>query len=130
MEFCELIEKAKEARLNSYSPYSRFKVGAALLCDSGNIYVGTNVENASYGASICAERSAVTAAVTNGERKIVAIAIVGGREKLEFCPPCGICRQILAEFADKDCKVVLSDESDIKVFNLFDLLPANFTLDK
>ena len=128
MNFEELLKRAKDVRKNSYSPYSRFKVGAALLCDSGKIYVGTNIENASYGATLCAERSAVSAAVANGENKFTAIAIAGGSDKLEFCPPCGICRQVLAEFADRDFKVILCDESDMKIFNLFDLLPESFSL--
>lgn len=128
--FEELIKKAIEVRENSYSPYSDFKVGAAILCSSGKIYTGTNVENASYGASICAERSAVTAAISCGERKFIAIAVVGGKDKLEFCPPCGICRQVLSEFGGGSIKVVLCDEKDVKTYSLSELLPESFSLNK
>ena len=101
----KLTEMAVSASENSYSPYSNFCVGAALLCPDGRIYTGTNVENSSYGACNCAERTAIFAAVADGYRKFDAIAIIGhrrGESISEACPPCGICRQVIAEFADSD----------------------------
>jgi cytidine deaminase len=95
-----LIEKAKKQLANSHSPYSRFKVGAALLDSEGNIHIGSNVENASYGLTICAERSAIVSAVSQGHKSFRAIAIASSSEKDEFCPPCGACRQVLVEFGD------------------------------
>ena len=128
--FEELINKAIEVRENSYSPYSDFKVGAAILCSSGKIYTGTNVENASYGASICAERSAVAAAISCGERKFIAIAVVGGKDKLEFCPPCGICRQVLSEFCGDDFEILLYNGKTVKSYRLKELLPLCFGRDE
>lgn len=120
----ELIEKAKEAARNSYSPYSRFKVGAALITKSGKIYSGTNVENASYGLANCAERTAVFKAVSEGEREITAIAVFTDTKKLT--PPCGACRQVLSEFA-KDMNVFVSNGKDKKAYKLSDLLPEAFS---
>ena len=96
MDNANLIKLAQKAAQNAYAPYSNFKVGAALLCKSGNVYTGCNVENSSYGASNCAERTAVFKAVSEGERDFVKIAIVSERDGLTF--PCGICRQVLSEF--------------------------------
>jgi len=120
------IKEAFEAKENAYAPYSGFKVGAALLCSDGSIYKGCNVENASYPVTLCAERAAVASAVSNGNTKFKAIVITGGDE---YCFPCGMCRQALAEFGDKDFLVVLAkSESDIKVYKLADLLPECFVL--
>ena len=126
-----LINKAIEARENSYSPFSSFSVGAALLCSDGEIIVGTNVENSSFGGTICAERSAFCAAVSQGTREFDAIAIVGGKrgEKIsENCAPCGICRQFMNEFCNADFIVLLSDGESITEKTLGSLLPDSFKL--
>lgn len=127
----KLIEKAVLAMNNSYSPYSGFRVGAALLCQNGNIYIGTNVENASYSATICAERSAISGAISNGETKFSAMAIVGGKngEINDYCYPCGICRQVINEFCDKDFKIILTNGSTVKTLSLNELLPHSFGRD-
>lgn len=125
----ELVKRALGARLKAYSPYSDFCVGAALLCDDGEIYEGANVENSSFGATNCAERTALFTAVFEGKRNFRAIAIVGakrGEEVSSFCPPCGICRQALAEFCPADAEVILFDGKQIKVKTLADMLPEIF----
>ncbi len=127
----KLVSEALLARKNSYSPYSGFAVGAALLCASGKIYRGVNVENVSYGLTICAERSAFSAAVTKGERAFVAIAVVGapaGKPATESCMPCGSCRQVMAEFANpKDFIVLLGTENgEYTERKLTELLPYAF----
>ena len=124
----ELIALAAEARKQSYSPYSGFRVGAALLGKSGKVYLGCNVENAAYTPTNCAERTAVFKAVSEGEREFSAIAIVGGmgEELSEFCAPCGICRQVLAEFCDGDFPVVLGTPKNYKAYTLAELLPFSF----
>ena len=120
----KLIEMAKRARENAYAPYSNFKVGAALLTEDGEIFTGANVENASYGLSICAERVAVFKAVSEGKRKFKAIAVVTDTEKPT--PPCGACRQVLAEFGD--IEVIMANlKGDVKVMKLSELLPEAFT---
>ena len=128
----KLIREAILARKNSYSPYSGFAVGAALLCESGIIYRGANIENASYGLTNCAERSAAFTAATAGERVFKAIAIVGApvKEKAtEICPPCGSCRQVLAEFGAADMPVILGTESGTyEERTLSELLPDTFKL--
>ena len=127
----ELIVLAKKARENSYSPYSGFKVGAALLCKSGNVYLGANAENASYSLTVCAERAALFAALSNGEREFEAIAVLGGKdaEISDFCPPCGACRQALAEFSrDGSLKVITTDGNDVRALPLAKLLPESFSL--
>jgi cytidine deaminase len=119
-----LIARARQARTRSYSPYSGFAVGAALLCDDGAIVVGTNVENAAFSPSICAERAAVAAAVSAGHRRFLAVAIVGHDTAL--VPPCGVCRQTLSEFAP-DLEVILASEgSDVRELRLSELLPMQF----
>lgn len=124
----ELIQAALCAMKKAYAPYSGFFVGAALLCGSGAVYTGCNVENASYGACNCAERTAVFKAVSEGERDFRAIAIVGGKggEASDFCPPCGICRQVLSEFAGGELRVLLSDGENIRTLTLAELLPHSF----
>lgn len=122
------IKEAFEAKERAYAPYSGFKVGAALLCDDGSVYVGCNVENASYPITMCAERGALASAVADGKRSFKAIVITGGDD---YCPPCGMCRQALAEFADGGFKVVLAkSENETKVYKITELLPESFVLDK
>jgi cytidine deaminase len=124
----ELLKLAIEARKMSYSPYSNFRVGAALVGKSGRIYTGCNVENAGYSSTNCAERTAVFKAVSEGEKEFTAIAIVGGNgdELAPFCAPCGVCRQVLAEFCDKDFRIVLGTPDDVQVYTLAELLPFSF----
>ena len=124
----ELLQLAIEARKNSYSPYSGFRVGAALLGKSGKVYSGCNVENAAYSPTNCAERTAVFKAVSEGEREFPAIAIVGGKGETlaDLCAPCGVCRQVLAEFCDGDFRIVLGTPENIQVFTLAELLPLSF----
>lgn len=125
----ELLGKAKEAMANAYAPYSNFFVGAALLCRDGSVYTGCNVENAAFGAGICAERTALFKAVSEGHKDFVAIAIVGGKNGVieDFCYPCGICRQALSEFVDISFKFYFTnDKGDIISMGLDDLLPHAF----
>lgn len=126
-----LVEMALEARKLSYAPYSKFKVGAALLGSNGVVYMGCNVENASYSATNCAERTAIFSAVSEGQREFEAIAIVGGQadaSELEFCAPCGVCRQVIREFCNPETFEVILARSvnDYKVFTLEELLPMSF----
>ena len=125
----ELMKAAEEARKNAYAPYSGFLVGAALLTKSGKVYTGCNIENASYTPTNCAERTAFFKAVSEGERAFDAIAVVGGKGETpsEFCAPCGVCRQVMAEFCDKDFRVVLGNAEKIAVYKLQDLLPLSFS---
>ena len=123
----KLAKLALAAREHAYAPYSDFKVGAAVLCENGAIYTGANIENISYGLTNCAERSAVFAAISAGVRRIIAVAIAGGKEKTDFCMPCGACRQVLSEFADKECRVYLvKNEKEIRECTLGELLPYAF----
>lgn len=127
----ELVEKAREAMNMSYTPYSHFTVGAALLCDDGTIYQGGNIENASYGAANCAERTAFFKAVSEGKRDFTAIAICGGPNKddTDFCPPCGICRQVMREFCDPGrFRILLSADhgNQIREYTLEQILPVSF----
>lgn len=125
-----LIRKAIEAQRFAYAPYSNFQVGAALLCEGGEIYTGCNVENAAYPAGNCAERTAVFKAVSEGKRKFSAIAIVGNKSgnEREECAPCGICRQVLSEFADGDFPIIIGkSEEEYRTFKLEELLPLRFS---
>ncbi|HAZ96789.1 MAG TPA: cytidine deaminase [Treponema sp.] len=127
----KLIKKATEMLNFSYVPYSNFHVGAALLTSEGEIYTGCNIENAAYGPSNCAERTAIFKAVSEGKKNFEAIAVVGGKNgKIEdFCPPCGVCRQVLAEFCKKDFKIILAKSTDeYKIMTLEQLLPESFSL--
>ena len=129
--FSLLIEKAIAAREHCYAPYSNFAVGAALLCADGTVYTGANIENASFSPTVCAERVAFFTAIHNGQRNFSAIAIVGGNagEPIsKFCPPCGVCRQVMSEFCNGDFKVILSDGRAIRVMTLDDILPTRFEL--
>lgn len=122
------MENAVKAREMAYAPYSNYKVGACLLAKSGKLYMGCNVENASYTPTNCAERTAFFKAVSEGEREFVAIAIVGGKEELSpSCTPCGVCRQVMTEFCDKDFKVILGTPDKYYVYNLQDIMPFSFT---
>lgn len=128
-----LIEKAFEARKGSYSPYSKFKVGAAILCDDKSIVLGSNIENASYGLSVCAERCAAFKAASEGKKRFVAIAICGGDESetdnlSDYAFPCGACRQVLREFSDPDKMMVYVAKSvdEYKAYTLGGLLPDSF----
>ena len=126
----ELIRRALEQQKTAYAPYSGFEVSAAVLAESGEIYTGVNVENASYPAGICAERNAIFHAAACGERKIRAIAVVGGpkgRNK-EICAPCGICRQVMREFCHpKEMTVLLArTPEEYREMTLEDLLPVSF----
>jgi cytidine deaminase len=129
----ELVNKALSMRKMSYTPYSHFNVGAALLGADGNIYTGCNIENASYTPTNCAERTAFFKAVSEGVRDFKAIAIAGGKEdakELDYCPPCGVCRQVMSEFCDKDSfSVVLYNGKEIRTYTLGELLPLAFELD-
>ncbi|KAB2909345.1 MAG: cytidine deaminase [Ignavibacteriaceae bacterium] len=125
MNHNELAQKAREAQLGSYSPYSKFRVGAALLTGDGEVVLGSNVENASYGLTICAERTAFVKAVSAGKKKFKAIAVVGDMD--DFCTPCGACRQFMAEFCGNDFEIVLiNSKNEIKVFSMDELLPHSF----
>ena len=124
----ELMRLAEEARKFSYCPYSHFAVGAALLTTGGKVYTGCNVENASYTPTNCAERTAVFKAVSEGEKNFAAIAVIGAPEGEagRFCAPCGVCRQVLAEFCDPDMKIVMGTPENITVSTLKELLPHSF----
>lgn len=127
-----LIRHAFEVQKKAYAPYSGFQVGAALLTKEGRIYGGCNIENASYGACNCAERTAFFQAVYQGERNFSAIVIVGKpvqAEKFDYCAPCGICRQVMSEFCDpEEFQIILAvSERDYQVYSLSELLPLGFT---
>lgn len=121
----ELLERAKQARAHSYSPYSHFAVGAALLCEDGSVYEGCNIENASYGLTLCAERTAMVKALSEGKQSFLALAVVADTEGP--CSPCGACRQFMAEF--KLPRIIMGHikSEDYKVVSLEDLLPFAFT---
>ena len=132
MERQELIRRAFEAQKKAYAPYSHFQVGAALLCMDGEIFEGCNIENAAYGATNCAERTAFFKAVSEGKREFKSIAIVGkpeSAEEFEYCAPCGICRQVMAEFCDtQNFEIILPRSgNDYRVYKLEQLLPLSFT---
>ena len=123
-----LMEAAKEARKNSYSPYSGHAVGAALLCKDGKIYGGCNVENAAYGPTCCAERVALFSAIADGEQEFAAIAVVGNAPR---CMPCGVCRQVLSEFCSEEFEIIVEEKNgEIKSFTQKELLPFSFKLKK
>ena len=130
MKYEDLAFEAKKAMENAYSPYSHFSVGAALLCRSGKVYTGCNIENSAFSPTNCAERTAFFKAVSEGERKFRAICIIGGKDISEtVCtPPCGVCRQVMAEFCDpKKFKVILaSGREKYRILRLEELLPFGF----
>ena len=127
----QLIEKAIKAMENSYSPYSGFRVGAALLTARGDVYTGCNIENASFSATVCAERTAFFNAISNGEDEFTKIAVVGSlySETTEYCYPCGVCRQVMSEFCGDGFKILLFNGKDIKECTLGELLPHSFGRD-
>jgi cytidine deaminase len=126
----ELINKALSMRNMSYTPYSHFNVGAALLAKNGTIYTGCNIENASFTPSNCAERTAFFKAVSEGVKEFSAIAIAGGpagSDPVDYCPPCGVCRQVMSEFCGDDFKVILvKSETEYKESTLIEVLPFRF----
>ena len=125
MQKKELIKKAIDVRKNAYSPYSNYKVGAALLSKSGKIYTGANYENASFGAGVCAERIALGNALSNGEREFWAICICGNDANIT---PCGICRQSLSEFSNIEV-ICCNNDGDTRSYKLSNLLPNAFSFD-
>lgn len=132
MNIQELIRCAFQAQKNAYAPYSHFQVGAALLCKDGEIYTGCNIENASYGACNCGERTAFFKAVSEGKREFEAIAIVGKKSdapEFDYCAPCGICRQVMAEFCDPETFQIILPRTveDYRSYKLQELLPLGFT---
>ncbi|OFI07178.1 cytidine deaminase [Clostridium acetireducens DSM 10703] len=126
MKYDKLILEAIKAKDRAYAPYSKFNVGAAVLTEDNNIYSGCNIENASYGATNCAERTAIFKAVSEGYRKIKAIAIVGNSEYFTY--PCGICRQVISEFALKNMEIIIvKSKNEYIIKTLEDILPQAFT---
>lgn len=129
----ELVKRAYEAQKFSYSPYSGFGVGAALLTKSGKVYTGCNIENVAFSPTNCAERTAFFKAVSEGEKEFEAIAIVGNKkgafpEEWDFCTPCGVCRQVMLEFVNpKEFIVILGKGEEIKCYTLKELLPESFS---
>ena len=121
----ELMDMAKEAMKSAYAPYSHFSVGAAVETDDGEVYCGCNIENSSYGATICAERTEIFKAVSEGYRRITRIAICDSNNS--FAWPCGICRQVMSEFAVEDFYVILEDNGKLSNFFLKELLPNSFS---
>jgi len=127
MDYNLLMDKAKEASKNSYSKYSKFAVGACVLTGSGKMYSGCNVENSSYGLTICAERCAIFKAISEGEKEIKAVAIYSPNQ--DNCSPCGACRQVIYEFTPKEGAVVITEKNNELVINsITDLLPEGFLL--
>lgn len=125
MDYSELIKKAEEAKQMAYVPYSHFQVGAALLTESGKVFTGCNIENASYGATNCAERTAIFKAISEGEKIFKAIAVVSSSG--DFTYPCGICRQVIAEFM-RDGEIILAnDKGEYRTYKTKDILPFAFT---
>lgn len=124
----ELIRAAYDAMQNSYSPYSNFKVGAALLCKNGKVYTGCNIENSAFTPTVCAERTAFYNAINSGEREFSAIAVIGGKngEITDRCLPCGVCRQVMAEFCSPDFEIIVAANEEIKTYLLKDILPNSF----
>ena len=127
----ELINKAFEAMQKAYAPYSGYKVGAALLAESGKVYTGCNIENAAYSPSVCAERTAIFKAVSEGETKFVKIAVCGGKDGVPdgYFYPCGVCRQVMAEFCSPEEFYIILAKSpeEKKIFTLEQLFPEGFT---
>lgn len=126
----QLVTAAFAAMQNAYAPYSSYKVGAALLSKSGRLYTGCNVENAAYGPTNCAERTAFFKAVSEGEHEFVKIAVVGGKDGnvTDLFMPCGVCRQVMAEFCDGDFEIIVArSEDDFTSFTLSTILPYGFS---
>jgi len=127
MNYEEMIQLAEEASNKAYAPYSKFAVGACVLTENDKIYTGCNFENSSYGLAICAERNAVGTAISDGERKIKAIAIYS--PNMDNCTPCGACRQVLNEFkSNNGIDIIVKINNNIKVYTIDELLPESFSL--
>ena len=127
----KLMDLAREAMEHAYAPYSGFRVGAALLCADGSVYQGCNIENAAYSPTNCAERAAFFKAVYDGHRDFTAIAVCGGKngEITGFCPPCGVCRQVMGEFCQEDFLVYIAGpEGQYQTRTFSQLLPDSFSL--
>ena len=124
----KLASKAKEAMQMAYSPYSGYKVGAALLCKDGSVYTGCNIENAGYSATNCAERTAFFKAISEGKKAFEAIAVCGGKDGVidGLFPPCGVCRQVMREFCEDDFQIYLITKDAIETYTLEQLLPISF----
>jgi cytidine deaminase len=127
MDYKALIEASIKARENAYVPYSKFKVGSAVLTEDGKIYSGCNIENASFGATNCAERTAIFKAISEGNRTIMAIAIIGDINNYTF--PCGICRQVMVEFAENENIdiILIKNEKEYIIKKMSEILPGAFT---
>lgn len=126
----ELVKAAFDAMQKAYAPYSSYKVGAALLSVDGKLYTGCNVENAAYGPTNCAERTAFFKAISEGEREFLKIAVVGGKDGnvTDLFMPCGVCRQVMAEFCDNDFEIIVArSEDDFISFTLSSILPYGFS---
>ena len=126
----ELVAQALDARWYAYCPYSGFAVGAALLDKNGTIWTGVNIENAAYGPTNCAERTAFFKAISEGVTEFLAIAVAGGamgEEPSDFCAPCGVCRQVMREFCEDDFEIILAKPGDTKVYTLNEILPESFS---
>lgn len=130
MKNTELMQRAREARKRAYCPYSGISVGAALLTADGKVYSGANIENAAYSPSVCAERVAIFKAIEAGERSFRAIAVVGGRlegDDVDGFAPCGVCRQVMAEFCSDDFRILLKDRDAVSEHRLSDIFPIGFS---
>ena len=132
MNNAELIKLALEAREKSYSPYSGFAVGAALLCKNGKVFTGCNVENSGYSATNCAERTAIFKAVSEGEKEFEKIAVVGGNAEdktpVDYCSPCGVCRQVMQEFCKPDFEILIAkNANEYKSMTLAEIVPLGFS---
>lgn len=125
MDNKELIKLAYKSMENAYAPYSKFKVGAVAVCD-GEIFTGCNIENISFGATVCAERCAVFKAVSHGKKHVDKIVIVCSSH--DFAMPCGICRQVMTEFMDEDGIIVVTNDKEIKEYKLIELMPESFNM--
>lgn len=125
MDDLKLLEIARQARERAYVPYSKFKVGAALLCKDGTVVTGCNIENASYGLTCCAERTAIFKAVSEGRNEFEAIAVIGDTEGV--CAPCGACRQVMAEFAPKMRVIIGNLTGQVVTMSVSEILPLAFT---
>lgn len=126
MDISRLLEEAEGAKAKAYAPYSGFCVGAALLTKSNRIFTGCNVENASYGLTVCAERVALFNAISAGEREFLALAVIGDGD--DFCRPCGACRQVIAEFGDDPAVIMANNQKEYEIKPISELLPQVFHL--
>lgn len=132
MEAAKLIDLAMEAMTHAYAPYSGYKVGAALLTKAGKVYTGCNIENASFGPTNCAERTAFFKAVSEDERDFAAIAVVGGKDGVvtDIFPPCGVCRQVMREFCGDDFLIYMITPEGCEAHTLAEILPFSFSAQK